>query len=94
MKKLRSGCIPATVNSVVESSGGSLVARRDGRWLCLESEGLEVVAKVLHGSEQPVGGWVSRRFGHKVPSTTVAWEITADGSAELVTHIAYGRMGA
>jgi hypothetical protein len=79
---------------VVESSGGSLVARRDGCWLRLSSEGPEVSAKVLHGSEQPLGGWVSRRFGHKTPSTTVVWEFTADASAELVTHIAYGRLGA
>ncbi|MFO7305914.1 MAG: alginate lyase family protein [Gammaproteobacteria bacterium] len=33
------------------------------------------------------GGWVSRRFGHKVPSTTVVWHYTMRARAVLITHI-------
>jgi hypothetical protein len=33
------------------------------------------------------GGWISRRFGHKEPTTTVAWRYAARGRTELVTYI-------
>lgn len=33
------------------------------------------------------GGWVSRRFGHKEPATTVAWRSTARGRTMFRTYI-------
>lgn len=39
------------------------------------------------GGSPEEGGWVSRRFGHKTPSTTVAWRYTAGPRTVLTTHI-------
>jgi len=45
-----------------------------------------VVDRYLAG-EPHEGGWVSRRFGDKVPATTVAWRYVANGGAVLRTDI-------
>jgi hypothetical protein len=37
------------------------------------------------------GGWVSRRFGHKVPSTTVVWQSRVTGVTVLRTRLTYAR---
>jgi hypothetical protein len=37
------------------------------------------------------GGWVSRRFGHKRPSTTVVWHSRIVGQTTLRTRISYKR---
>ena len=43
--------------------------------------------KVLRGSENPPGGWVSRRFDVKIPSTTVYFRNEIRGTRKLVTQI-------
>jgi hypothetical protein len=42
------------------------------------------------GSAQQ-GGWVSRRFGCKVPSTTVVWQSAVSGVTVLRTRLTYAR---
>jgi hypothetical protein len=37
------------------------------------------------------GGWVSRRFGRKVPSTTVVWQSRVKGVTVLRTRLTYAR---
>jgi uncharacterized heparinase superfamily protein len=46
-------------------------------------------ARVLtfRGGTAEEGGWVSRSFGHKEPTTTVAWESEIDGTTEIRTYI-------
>lgn len=41
----------------------------------------------LRGSDDPIGGWVSRRFDVKVPSTTVVWKNRIRNATELRTEI-------
>jgi hypothetical protein len=56
-------------------------------------EPLEELDKVeIHraGSAQQ-GGWVSRRFGCKVPSTTVIWQSAVRGVTVLRTRLTYSR---
>jgi hypothetical protein len=38
------------------------------------------------------GGWVSRRFGRKVPSTTVVWQSRVKGVTVLRTRLTYSRL--
>lgn len=44
------------------------------------------VARYYGGSAEE-GGWISRGFGHKVPTTTVAWRYVAQGRTMLTTYI-------
>lgn len=44
-------------------------------------------ALVFRGGTAEEGGWVSRGFGHKEPTTTVAWESTIEGATELRMYI-------
>jgi hypothetical protein len=56
-------------------------------------DSLEELEKVeIHraGSAEQ-GGWVSRRFGCKVPSTTVVWQSAVRGLTVLRTRITYSR---
>jgi hypothetical protein len=55
-------------------------------------ESLEIDKVEIHraGSAQQ-GGWVSRRFGCKVPSTTVVWQSRVRGVTVLRTRITYSR---
>jgi predicted RNase H-like nuclease (RuvC/YqgF family) len=56
-------------------------------------EPLEEVERVeIHraGSAEQ-GGWVSRRFGRKVPGTTVVWQSRVTGVTVLRTRLTYQR---
>jgi hypothetical protein len=44
-------------------------------------------ARVLHGSVDPLGGWVSRAFDRKEPAPTLAWSARISGSCVLRTEI-------
>src|SRR5690606_12052948 len=44
-------------------------------------------AQRLHGSEQPLGGWISRRFADKSPTTTMVWRWPLQGDDEVTTVI-------
>ena len=50
--------------------------------------------EVYRGGSAEQGGWISRRFGCKVPCTTVAWRSTIRGATTLRTRILYSRGGA
>jgi hypothetical protein len=53
-------------------------------------ENLERV-EVHRGGTAAQGGWISRRFGHKQPTTTVLWYSRISGSTMLRTRIDYTR---
>ena len=44
-------------------------------------------ARVLHGSLDPLGGWVSRGFDRKEPAATLVWSARISGSCVLRTEI-------
>jgi hypothetical protein len=44
-------------------------------------------ARVHRGGAPTEGGWVSRSFGRKTPSTTLEWRSRIKGNATLVTRI-------
>lgn len=46
-----------------------------------------VTARLLRGSEEPPGGWVSRRFDVRVPSATVCWRCRMEGDGVLHTRM-------
>jgi hypothetical protein len=43
--------------------------------------------ELLHASEDPPGGWVSRRFDHRTPSHTLRWRNAIKGETVLRTRI-------
>jgi len=47
----------------------------------------------FRGGTPEEGGWVSRGFGRKEPTTTVAWEWTIEGTAVLRTYICVEELG-
>ena len=63
----------------VETSGSVIRASRGGRRVQLSPSRENVDTMLLFGSEEPIGGWVSRRFGEKVPCTTVVWRFHCEG---------------
>ncbi len=48
--------------------------------------------RVLIGSEEPIGGWVSRRYHHKVVATTLTGYMTARGETTLVSELDFGTL--
>lgn len=64
---------------------GSVWAAKGGWQLRLMPEGAAVTAKVYRGRYKPMAGWISRRFGVKIPATTVVWMVAITGAAELQT---------
>jgi hypothetical protein len=42
---------------------------------------------LLRGSEQPMGGWISRRFQQKTPTSTVTWRARGSGDTSWLTRI-------
>ena len=44
-------------------------------------------AELLQGSERPIGGWVSRRFGERTPSPTIRWCARVEPGVRLITEI-------
>jgi hypothetical protein len=47
--------------------------------------------RTLCGSEDPIGGWVSRGYHRKTPSTTLIGHCAVAGNTSLVTRIMIGR---
>ena len=43
--------------------------------------------RLLRGSDEPIAGWVSRRFDVKQPATTIAWRARFCGALILRTLI-------
>lgn len=42
---------------------------------------------IYSGRTTPPTGWISRRYGEKVPISTCLWAVTLEGTTELVTEI-------
>src|SRR5690606_21517890 len=67
---------------------GGRVESDDGRVrVVIEVAEPEARLELFRGSETPIAGWVSRRFGHKAPSPTVVFTNRIDGEAVLRTRI-------
>jgi hypothetical protein len=67
---------------------GGVALTRAGRTIRLRFPDLPGArVATLVGSTAPHGGWVSRRFDHKVPAPTLAWSATLRGDCVLRTTI-------
>ena len=71
----------------VTVDGRTVIADNGALRITLVAQGSSPEVQVWRGSEDPPGGWVSRRFGLKVPCTTVAWLDSITGSCVLRTEI-------
>jgi heparinase II/III-like protein len=72
----------------VEPVPGGFALRRDGRAVTLLFPGAGASdTRLLRGSVDPIGGWVSRRFDEKVPATTIVRQAGFAGGATLRTLI-------
>ncbi len=77
----------------VETVGQELhVACGDARVILQPLENLDHI-EVYRGGNAEQGGWISRRFGCKVPCTTVAWRSAIRGATTLRTRILYSKGG-
>jgi len=76
--------------SVERTESGLKITTGKTQVLMEPSEELERVEIHRAGSAEQ-GGWVSRRFGHKVPSTTVVWQSRVHGDTVLRTRLTYAR---
>jgi hypothetical protein len=75
----------------VERAGGGLKVSSGLAQVQLEpAEPLQEFQMHRAGSVEQ-GGWVSRRFGHKMPCTTVHWYSRVTGQSVLRTRITYTR---
>ncbi len=70
---------------------GQIFVDLEGFLVTLTSGGVTPVPQLLIGSENPLGGWVSRRFSVKKPSPTVVWRWEIDGDSEFETTIDVSR---
>jgi hypothetical protein len=71
----------------VQVQEGLIVAQNDGITLRMEvlDSGTEVAT--YFGSEDPISGWISRRFHVKEPTTTIRFLDRINGSASLSVRI-------
>lgn len=75
----------------VEKTGSGLKITAGTTQVFMEPlEELEAV-NVLRAGTAEQGGWVSRRFGHKLPSTTAHWHSRVKGQTTLRTRITWTR---
>ncbi len=68
---------------VTVAPNGTIEARVGDQRIRLRPHGAPVESKVYRGHTEPIWGWVSRRFGVKVPTTTVVWTIPVKGATQL-----------
>lgn len=66
---------------------GRVIARLPGWRIEMEVPDACAAPVLLHGSVQPMGGWVSRRFGQKTPTSTVSWRARSSGDTSWKTRI-------
>lgn len=70
--------------SVTMDGRGVVYAEKSGVAMRLSPSGDEMVKPTLYrGQETPPRGWVSRRFGVKVPTVTVVWTSEIKGTTRL-----------
>jgi hypothetical protein len=69
---------------VTLASDGSVLARAGDRKLRIVPRGMHGLrTRRLLGATRPLGGWLSRRFDTKQPTTTIVWESDIDGTTRL-----------
>jgi hypothetical protein len=72
----------------VDRSNDGYVIARGGTRLILTLPELDGAGHRLHsGSSDPIFGWVSRRFDHKQPATTIEWSAPQLGSTILHSEL-------
>ena len=52
---------------------------------------LRLAVDTLTGSEDPIGGWVSRGYHRKVPTTTLIARGRCDGDSSFVSRVNIGK---
>ena len=75
----------------VSAAGRIITATNNGITVTLALPDARTDFELRMGSAAPPGGWVSRRFDVKVPSTTVVARFEIDGTAMLATEIVCGQ---
>lgn len=71
----------------VSMSGSEILAENHGITMRLTANDIATEIICLQGSEEPVGGWVSRRFDVKTPSTSVFFVDRIEGITALSATI-------
>jgi len=74
----------ATVRAV---PGGFEIARVDQLARLAFPDHPDGQGSCLHGSVEPLGGWVSRRYDHKQPAATLVWRARLAGPCTLRTTL-------
>ncbi len=74
----------------VKVSGTVIRATRGERQLELSPSRENIDTVLLFGSEEPLGGWISRHFGEKTPCTTVVWRFQCEGNTTLQSQFRLG----
>lgn len=73
-------CAVAVVGNGVTAVGGRSKVQ-------MRLEGQEWVPQYMEGSENPLQGWISRRYDEKQPAPCVVWSGNISGTTELVTEL-------
>jgi hypothetical protein len=73
--------------AVSMSAAGAKLARGDRALDIRFPHAPGAQTQVLHGSESPIGGWISRAFDRKQPSPTLVWRARLKGHSVLRTEI-------
>lgn len=70
----------------VEGAEVTVIAGRERLtlWLPQSPDGR---AELLCGSLDPIAGWISRRFGQRIPSPTLVWRARITGTTTLLTTL-------
>ena len=71
----------------VSVSGRQVFAVNDGIKICLTAENPATKVVQVRGSDQPIGGWVSRSFDVKTDSTSICFLDEIDGTTAVSTSI-------
>lgn len=78
----------------VVQEGQYLIAKNSSYQLIILPPEGNMLKTIYWGDETLPVGWVSRRFGVKVPTTTLVWKTTISGTKTFVTRFEYLRTAA
>jgi hypothetical protein len=71
----------------VDLEAGRITARVPGWRIEMTLPAECETPRCFRGSEQPIAGWISRRFEQKTPTTTVCWRAHSSAAAKWETLI-------
>lgn len=75
-------------DAVVEQSGDTFSVRVNGQQLLLQGPGHpNMTARVLRGTDRPIQGWVSPRYGSKEPAPVLSFIGDLTLPTELITYM-------